>query len=81
MEIKGYTYGFYGSRGQYRSEKGIRSQELLYRTGINWLCLAVVNNRRPHTALPSTLSSDEAAPTEILWQRWSVHITMGLRFV
>jgi len=42
MEFKGFTYGFYANRGEYRSEEGIKSQELLYRTGINWMCLAVV---------------------------------------
>ncbi len=41
MEIKGYTYGFFGKRGQYRSERGYRSRELLFETGINWMCLAV----------------------------------------
>ena len=41
MEFKGYTYGFMAKRGQYRSEEGIKSQELLYQTGINWMCLAV----------------------------------------
>ena len=41
MEIKGYTYGFMGKPGAYRSADGIKSQELLYETGINWLCLAV----------------------------------------
>ncbi len=45
MEIKGYTYGFYGKRGQYRSEAGIQSQELMYQTGINWMCLAVVTHQ------------------------------------
>lgn len=41
MEIKGFTYGFYGKRGQYRSEEGYRSRELMFQTGINWMCLAV----------------------------------------
>lgn len=41
MDIKGFTYGFCAKRGEYRSEAGIRSQELLYETGINWMCLAV----------------------------------------
>lgn len=41
MEFKGYTYGFMAKRGDYRSEEGIKSQELLYQTGINWMCLAV----------------------------------------
>ena len=40
MEFKGYTYGFSAKRGMYRAEEGIRSQELLYQTGINWMCLA-----------------------------------------
>jgi hypothetical protein len=42
MEMKGFTYGYNGKRGDFRSDKGIKSQELLYETGINWLCLAVV---------------------------------------
>lgn len=42
MEFKGYTYGFMAKRGQYRTEEGIKSQELLYQTGINWMCLAVM---------------------------------------
>ena len=41
MEFKGYTYGFMAKHGQYRTEEGIKSQELLYQTGINWMCLAV----------------------------------------
>jgi len=41
MEFKGYTYGFMAKRGDYRSEAGIQSQELLFQTGINWMCLAV----------------------------------------
>lgn len=45
MEIKGFTYGFYGRRGQYRSEEGVKSQELMYKTGINWMCLAVVTHQ------------------------------------
>ena len=45
MEIKGFTYGFYGRRGQYRSTEGVKSQELMYQTGINWMCLAVVTHQ------------------------------------
>ena len=41
MEFKGYTYGHGARRGEYRSEGGIKSQELLYQTGINWMCLAL----------------------------------------
>ncbi len=42
MEIKGFTYGYDAKRGDFRSEGGIKSQELLYSTGINWVCLTVV---------------------------------------
>lgn len=40
MDIKGFTYGWGGSRGQYRSEKALVSQDKLYDIGINWMCLA-----------------------------------------
>ena len=43
MEFKGYTYGFDGKHGQYRSEEGIKSQKLLFETGVNWMCLAFFN--------------------------------------
>lgn len=43
MEIKGFTYGYDGKCGDFRSKEGIKSQELLYRTGVNWVCLAIVN--------------------------------------
>lgn len=42
MEFKGFTYGYDGSHGDYRSPEGIASQNLLYKTGVNWICLAVV---------------------------------------
>ncbi|MBQ7775674.1 MAG: glycosyl hydrolase family 53 [Lachnospiraceae bacterium] len=42
MEIKGFTYGYDAKRGDFRTEGGIKSQELLYQTGINWVCLTVV---------------------------------------
>lgn len=42
MEIKGFTYGYDAKRGDFRTEGGIRSQELLYETGVNWVCLTVV---------------------------------------
>lgn len=42
MEMKGFTYGFDAKRGDLRSEGGIKSQEFLYKTGIDWMCLAVV---------------------------------------
>lgn len=40
MWIKGFTYGWRCKRGVYRTEKAIKSQELLYDIGINWMCLA-----------------------------------------
>lgn len=46
MEFKGYTYGFDGKHGQYRDEKGLKSQKLLFETGINWMCLAFVNYQK-----------------------------------
>ena len=42
MEFKGFTYGYDGFHGAYKSEGGIEAQELLYKTGVNWACLAVV---------------------------------------
>lgn len=46
MEIKGFTYGFCGRKGNYNSEEGIYSQNALMNTGINWVCLAVVINQK-----------------------------------
>lgn len=45
MEFKGFTYGYDGFHNAYRSEEGKKSQELLYQTGVNWVCLAVVLNQ------------------------------------
>lgn len=45
MEFKGFTYGYDGFKGAYRSKEGIKSQEALYETGVNWVCLAVVCNQ------------------------------------
>lgn len=42
MEFNGYTYGFYGKRGEYRSKKGYESREALFATGTDYMCLAVV---------------------------------------
>lgn len=42
MEMKGFTYGYDAKRGDLRSEGSIKSQELLYETGVNWICLPVV---------------------------------------
>ena len=46
MEMKGFTYGYDGIRGDYRSEEGLKSQELLFQTGVNWICLATVCNQK-----------------------------------
>jgi len=43
MEIKGFTYGYQANRGDFRSPEGIKSQDLLYQIGNNWVCLAVLN--------------------------------------
>ena len=39
MEIKGFTYGYDGRHGVYRSEEGKLSQQRLFETGVNWICL------------------------------------------
>lgn len=56
MEIKGFTYGYDGKRGDFRSQEGIKSQELLYQTGVNWVCLAIVNQQE--TAHSTTIEFD-----------------------
>ena len=56
MEMKGFTYGYDGKRGDFRSEGGIKSQELLYQTGVNWVCLAVQNKQE--TAHSTTIEFD-----------------------
>lgn len=45
MEFKGFTYGYDGNRGEYKSEDGIKAQNLLFETGANYVCLAVVANQ------------------------------------
>lgn len=40
MEIKGFTYGYDAKRGDYRTDEGIKSQDLLFDIGVNWICLA-----------------------------------------
>lgn len=40
MWMKGFTYGWRCKRGAYRTDKAIRSQDLLYDIGINWMALA-----------------------------------------
>ncbi|MCR5250655.1 MAG: glycosyl hydrolase family 53 [Lachnospiraceae bacterium] len=42
MEIRGFTYGYDGRDGTYRSEAAVRSRACLYETGVNWICLAPV---------------------------------------
>ena len=42
MEIKGFTYGYDAKRGDYRAKEAVRSRELLFETGANWMCLAFV---------------------------------------
>ncbi len=56
MEMKGFTYGYDGKRGDFRSEGGIKSQELLYQTGVNWVCLAIQNKQE--TAHSTTIEFD-----------------------
>ncbi|MCL2071051.1 MAG: glycosyl hydrolase family 53 [Oscillospiraceae bacterium] len=46
MKIKGFTYGYAARRGDYRSSGGIKSQDLLYELGNNWVCLAVLNYQK-----------------------------------
>lgn len=50
MEIKGFTYGYDGKRGDYVSTEGIKSQELLFDTGVNYMCLAFpINIKDAHS--------------------------------
>ena len=44
--IKGFSYGYMANRGDYRSSKGIKSQDLLYELGVNWVCLPIVNYQK-----------------------------------
>ena len=46
MEIKGFTYGYAARRGDYRTPAAIKSQDLLYELGNNWVCLAVLNYQK-----------------------------------
>lgn len=45
-KILGYTYGYMADRGAYRSPMGIKSQDLMYELGNNWVCLAVANYQK-----------------------------------
>lgn len=44
MEIKGFTYGYDGKCGDYRKDGAIKSQKLLFETGVNYMCLAFTIN-------------------------------------
>lgn len=55
MEIKGYTYGYGGGAGVYRTPEAVTSQDLLFDTGVNWICLA------------TAVEQDTYASTDILF--------------
>lgn len=42
MEIKGFTYGYGAKRGELASNEALKSQELLFDIGVNWVCLTVL---------------------------------------
>lgn len=46
MKIKGFTYGYDAKEGDFRTAEGIASQELLYQTGINWVCICNVAEQK-----------------------------------
>lgn len=50
MEAKGFTYGYGARRGDYRSAEGIASQDRLFDTGINYVCLAVAVNQKSYSS-------------------------------
>ena len=62
MEIKGFTYGYDGRDGVYRSEAGKLSQQRLFETGVNWICLCFtveqddIFSRRIHFRFGETVS-------------------------
>lgn len=45
-KILGFTYGYMANRGEYRTPQGIKSQELLYELGVNWVCLGIANYQK-----------------------------------
>lgn len=45
-KILGFTYGYMANRGEYRTPQGIKSQELMYELGCNWVCLAIANYQK-----------------------------------
>jgi len=46
MDFKGFTYGYAAKRGDLRSPAAVKSRELLFETGVNLLCLAIVNSQK-----------------------------------
>lgn len=40
MWIKGFTYGWMGKKGDYRTKMAVLSQDKLFELGINWICLS-----------------------------------------
>lgn len=50
MEIKGYTYGYGGGSGAWRTAEAIASQDLLFQTNINWVCLAPSYNQQSYAS-------------------------------
>lgn len=40
MDIKGFTYGWDGKRGDYLKPEAEKSRDLLFDLGVNWMCLA-----------------------------------------
>ena len=42
-KMRGMSYGYFANRGEIVSEKGKESREEMYKLGLNWVCLTVVN--------------------------------------
>ncbi len=40
MKIKGFTYGYDGRAGDFRTQEAKDSRQRLFETGVNWICLA-----------------------------------------
>ncbi len=65
MEIKGYTYGYCGGNGAYRTAEAIASQDLLFETGINWVCLAAAYDQEAYSSTKICLTMSTTRPTGI----------------
>ena len=50
MDIKGFAYGYNSTKGQYRSEEGVYSQDRLFETGINYMCLAFAVEQKTYSS-------------------------------